>query len=87
MNDGGRAFPSLVRWVNDPPDSTDTRGYFGVTEANSGASLVDLYAGMALQGMLTYQEPHGPCTIQDFARAAWDQAEAMIAERERRIKK
>ncbi len=43
--------------------------------------LLDLFAGMALQGLLF---DGGNCTVANYAKDAYDLAEAMMKERERR---
>lgn len=52
----------------------------------SGVTLRDYFAGQALAGMLAFSalpDATGRCTAVDFAKAAYRQADAMIAERER----
>jgi hypothetical protein len=44
--------------------------------------LLDLFAGMALQGMIAAQHKYSP---QHMARVAYEIAEAMVKEREIRI--
>lgn len=85
MNDGGPAFPTgLALTQQGNPVGGD-----------EGMSLLDWYAGMALQGMCANPDITAamsdqgmkPYEIRDsFASSAWAQAEEMIKERERRMK-
>lgn len=77
LKDGGPAFPQLNYWN----DKTMTCG-------PSGMSLRDWYAGMALpeamriaQSIINIAVPPDP--RKNAARIAYEQADAMIAEREK----
>ena len=74
MNDGGPAFPQGT----DSNDSTAT-----------GMSLRDWFAGKALVGMMSADPEWArlcrtdrPSSAEDFAKCAYEQADAMIAARE-----
>lgn len=47
--------------------------------------LIDLFAGMALQGLLAEKMANIPINI--YAKDAYDLAEAMIIEKEKRIER
>ncbi len=47
--------------------------------------LIDLFAGMALQGLLAKKMANIPINI--YAKDAYDLAEAMIIEKEKRIER
>ena len=47
--------------------------------------LIDLFAGMALQGLLAKKMSNIPINI--YAKDAYDLAEAMIIEKEKRIER
>jgi hypothetical protein len=84
IHDGGRAFPR--------PASEDTgRGTCSdgnrAEDAQDGMSLLDWFAGMALQGDMASCEPgHQITNHASFARTAYKIAAAMVAERTRIIK-
>ena len=65
--DGGPAFPTQIDAALDGSDS--------------GMSLRDWFAGMALAGFCANPEVHG--TAKDLALPAYVQADAMIKEREK----
>ena len=46
--------------------------------------LIDLFAGMALQGLLRVENN---CPIDTYAKDAYDLAEAMVKEREKRLER
>ncbi len=75
MKDGGSAFPCFAH-----PNSKNGQGM-------SGMSLRDYFAAKALQGMLSHPglsktdgSDYGP---SDVAQAAFELADAMLAEREK----
>lgn len=70
-NDGGPAFP------NNPVAYHDPKGK--VYLAETGMSLRDYFAAMALQGMLAV-EP-SDATATEFAHQAYEMADAMLKER------
>lgn len=72
MNDGGPAFP---RPFSDEP--SDTHAW-----AQEGMSLFDYFAGQALMGILAGHRVFD--TYVDYADEAYNLAEAMLKERERR---
>lgn len=77
-NDGGPAFPVAI--MARQADGQPLTGYdFGV----GGMSLRDWFAGMALQGYCARPDLEKECQ-QGFALAAYDQADAMLAARERK---
>jgi len=65
--DGGLAFPDPARASGHPMES--------------GMSLRDWFAGQALAGLLAYPENGEWFKPTSLARAAYDYADAMIAER------
>lgn len=68
-NDGGTAFACAAENGHQP-----------------GMSLRDYFAGQALAGMLAYSalpDETSKCSAEDFAAAAYHQADAMIQERGR----
>lgn len=91
MNDGGPAFPrSYADDQHTPPDAE-------YKQAQPGMSLLDYFAGQAMAGMLANESiTNGLNAIADsededvpqmIAIDAYEQAEAMLTERERRMKK
>ena len=75
-NDGGPAFPIPSVGTGDPRD--------GMTCGSQGMSMWDFFAAAALQGLLS----NNPCW-QDYKEAvhyASKAADAMLADRERRMK-
>lgn len=81
-NDGGPAYPSVSK-TGIGGDHNEITFYDGQV----GMSLLDYFAGQALAG-IEASETEGHCyaTREAAANAAYDQAEAMITERERRAK-
>lgn len=83
--DGGSAFPGgvLMIPIKDTADQQEvTRTARMIAEAMpAGASMLDLFAMAALQGMVSSR---GEWTNADCAKDAYDYAEAMLIERERR---
>jgi hypothetical protein len=77
INDGGPAFPTTW-WDRDSVGETVPR------ESFPGMSLLDYFAGQVMNGM--WSNDFGVGTLQEAAARAYDQAEAMLAERERRMK-
>lgn len=75
-NDGGPAFPVVHAIIPQ-------QGHFVTAPpAIHGMSLRDWFAGKALCGMMALQ--FAGLSEREFARAAWRQADAMLAERERK---
>jgi hypothetical protein len=70
-DDGGSAFPWPPVGTGDPRD--------GMAGGSSGMSLRDYFAAAALQGLLA--ESHSMGMIDCDARAAYQYADAMLAER------
>ena len=83
MNDGGPAFPEQV--VVDGDGMFRTVSEFGIA---SGMSLLDWFAGMAMQGgIAALQETDDwPPSMRNIAERSYQLAATMIAERERRMK-
>ena len=90
-NDGGPAFPRpYADDQHTPPDAE-------YKQAQPGMSLLDYFAGQAMAGMLANESiTNGLDAITDsegedvpwvIAMDAYDQAEEMLHERERRMKK
>lgn len=86
---GGPAFPVPEQHgqqhVSSPNGNQWEQGW---EPAASGMTLRDWFAGMALQGMMacpvTLEFNDGTNTEKDgFAKCAYDQADAMLAEREK----
>ena len=71
-NDGGPAFP---RPTNDTMVDADEFAY-------EGMSLLDYFAGHALAGLLAMAKQKQ--SFAEFSDDAYDMAEAMLKERERR---
>ncbi len=69
--DGGPAYP-VSTWNND----TESREVMG------GMSLRDHFAGLAMQGLLANQDAR-LMTSTEYARIAYEHADAMLTERER----
>lgn len=86
FNDGGAAFPIV------PPIDETGRAAVGYPDPEGGMTLLDWFAGQtfpvllaaAAAGHLTTDDgrPLGP---EAFAAAAYDNAEALIAERTKRL--
>ena len=56
--------------------------------STSDEALLDMWAGMAMQGELACQrEDYEWSSLQNLARNSWDVAEAMLAEKKRRMQK
>jgi hypothetical protein len=90
FNDGGPAFPQLnIELIADN---------MAVQNVSGGASLWDMYAAAALQGITAGDQDYHPCESKDeaeiekerneyaatIARSSARYADAMIAEREKR---
>ena len=74
INDGGAAFPGFPIHTANP---------FGdVQFGENGMNLRDYFAAAAMQGLLA--NPRRTGRHDAYARDAWDQADAMIAARERK---
>ena len=69
--DGGPMFP-IATIVNGNGD---------VQPGWNGASLRDWFAGQALAALMA--DPNSPALAVDIARYAWEQADAMLAQREK----
>jgi hypothetical protein len=69
--DGGPMFP-IATIVNGNGD---------VQPGWNGASLRDWFAGQALAALMA--DPNSPVLAVDIARYAWEQADAMLAQREK----
>jgi hypothetical protein len=76
VNDGGPAFPILPVGTGDPRD--------GMTRGSDGMSLRDYFAGQALVGILTcFAGSSKLLPSENIAKRAWENADAMLAEREK----
>lgn len=73
-NDGGAAFPVPPERINAFPDGQTNWAY-----AHPGMTLRDYFAAKALQGLSA--NPNYESLVQDAARFAYAQADAMLAER------
>lgn len=73
-NDGGPAFPQMDAYVN-------AAGEKPVYVAQGGATVRDLFAGLALVGLIANPEPINARTAYEAAKCAFELADAMIAER------
>lgn len=75
-NDGGAAFPV-------PPERTNVLSSGGVrwAYAHPGMTLRDYFAAAALQGMLASSKDIIGMSEANYATAAYLQADAMLAER------
>jgi hypothetical protein len=88
IDDGGPAFPFTPNEQTILPNGTWNQTY---EPGESGMSLRDWFAGMALQGIVgstvyvtaivTAEDADPPKILQSFAANAYDIADAMIAER------
>ena len=67
-NDGGPAFP---------------KGFPDAGTTSKGMSLRDWFAGMALQGLLSSQQPDWTASDEGSTFRAYKLADAMLAEREK----
>jgi hypothetical protein len=77
---GGSAFPECGVWDGDRNQVNPVGAYFDA----GGMTLLDYFAAKALQGMLAC--PTQPQSGADmYARDAFHLAEAMIAERAKRL--
>lgn len=86
-NDGGPAFPRNIHWVTDESDGNQPnpgRSYSGVTDAYNGMTLRDWFAGMALQGMMSYNGEAGKDREDYYAEISYRHADAMLAERSKK---
>jgi hypothetical protein len=77
MNDGGPAFPFMCTIE-------------GWTCENTGMSLRDWFAGMALCGELAFSAPGtrttlGPDEIKDISELTYKFADAMLVERQKEV--
>lgn len=79
MNTGGPAFPHGP--LGDSIQYEDGR-ISHQWQGSPGMDLLDWFAGQALVGFLVY--PYGSLCAQGIEKAAYDYAEAMLAERSRR---
>jgi hypothetical protein len=77
-NDGGLAFPQSVAF--NPNNEAVTAGHY--FPDCSGMTLRDHFAAAALTGFCSSDEPH--LTFEGAAADAYRQADAMLAEREKR---
>jgi hypothetical protein len=68
-DDGGPAFPHVNRF------------YWGGDERYDGLSLRDWFAGLALQGLCSLDDAKGDA--DQYAKWAYQYADAMLAERKR----
>jgi hypothetical protein len=73
-NTGGPAFP-MPSGMEPKVDIT--------THYNEGMTLLDYFAGQALPAVITYMKFYD-CGQSGIAKTAYDQAQAMLAERKRR---
>jgi hypothetical protein len=81
-NDGGPAFPVLKY------EYKATGNLHPSPTVQSGMSLRDWFAGMALQGLIASQSSDTgysttPATQKNVAKEAYSHADAMLAEREK----
>lgn len=77
-NDGGFAFPGRSGFViTDPTGIEEPRKVYGVS--HTGMTLLDYFAGQALLGLVNKN------TSDHAATSAYRYAEAMIAERQKRM--
>ena len=74
-DDGGMMFPSL--------EFDLAEGRYEIAKQHHGITLRDWLAGQALNGMLSFSNTH-PSYGSVVANTAYDFADAMIAERNRR---
>ena len=77
IDDGGPAFPR-------PVGDLAIGGYgptYETIPAQDGMSLRDYFAAAALQGMLSDYDFHGGLSDEKLAKAAYSQADAMLAAR------
>ncbi len=72
-NDGGPFFPHLMEKCQRVDD----------TEIYSGASLLDWFAGMAMQGFITHNSVEALLKVNTMAAMSYRIADAMLAEREK----
>jgi hypothetical protein len=80
---------AVLNNMNTKPDSKDGGQAFPVTDMNGGPasggmSLRDYFAAAALQGFLAHPDPDPDKPAVTFAAWAYEQADAMLAARERR---
>lgn len=68
--------------MSEPKDGGSAYPHSDVEIWTEGMSLLDHFAGLAMQAMLYHEDPPNSKTL---ARNAYKEAAAMIAERERRI--
>lgn len=81
MNDGGPAFPGIGEWQREDIGNGHYRRY---QESLPGMSLLDYFAGEALKVLLAKATSHEGMGYR--TGIAYDYAECMLAERERRCK-
>jgi hypothetical protein len=79
MDTGGSAFPGKAQVLAN----ADTPLY--VTVDAPGMTLVDYFAGQALASLLATPQQWKDDTAALASRMAYDMAEAMLAERDRRL--
>ena len=83
MNDGGAAFPGKKCVVRE-----NEQGSWDELINIEGMSLLDYYAGKALQGLIASQDNERPGNIVGTCNDAFEYADAMIeARRQHRIRK
>lgn len=83
IDDGGPAYPTDIRFQhsNECPRSNHEYGFHGMR-------LRDMFAGMALQGMLAYTggmksgSCHDNCTPKGASESAYKYADAMLKARQ-----
>ena len=89
IKDGGSAFPSGVEEVKYPENGGAITS-IKMQPANKGMTLRDYFAAKAMQGLLSNKHMgdaalHGSAQewLKEMSEAAYEFADAMLAERER----
>jgi len=83
--------PAFPRPMSEPFENRENPGMYAHASCQDGMSLLEYYAGQALTGLwaaCAHPQSDAPtqCDFNIFAKACFEQAEAMIKEAEKRSK-